>query len=255
MLQIKWSTLLLQILNFTVMAFILWRFFFRSVVRILDERSKRVGSALEEAEKSQQQAEEMRAEYEEKLTEAQEQVISMRQTAQEELARTKRQLLEETRDEIQDMREKAQREIEEARQQAVYQHRRELGRLVTALSARMIRESGGEAFQEASIDRFIAQLAALPEDEYRQTLEGSDAEVVHAQLVSAQPLSDAAMTRIAERMRQMAGQPVEVKRQVDASLVAGATIRFGDTMIDGSLAGQLQHLKERYVAELEQGQV
>ncbi len=55
MLKLNWSTLLLQIVNFAVMAFILWRFFFKMVVRILDERSERVTSALQEAEQKQQQ--------------------------------------------------------------------------------------------------------------------------------------------------------------------------------------------------------
>jgi F0F1-type ATP synthase delta subunit len=51
----------------------------------------------------------------------------------------------------------------------------------------------------------------------------------------------------------LTGQPVEVKYRVDPSLVAGATLRFGDVLIDGSVAGQLDHLKEQYMADLEQG--
>ena len=69
------------------MAFILWRFFFKTVVQILDERSERVTGALREAEEKQQQADEMHAEYEQRLSEAQEQMIVMRQQTEEELAR------------------------------------------------------------------------------------------------------------------------------------------------------------------------
>jgi len=255
MLKLNWGTLLLQILNFVIMVFILWRVFFKQVIQILDERSRRVTSALEEAEEKERRAEEMRAEYEEKLSEAQEQVIVLRQQAQEELARTKQEVLDETRHEVQTMREKAQGEIEETRQQAIYQHRLELGRLVTSLSARMMSESAGEAFQRASLEHFIEQLAAMPADEYRQTLEDSDAEVLHVQLVSAQDLDKDTRDRIERQVRDMAGQPIEVKYRTDPSLVAGATVRFGDVVIDGSLAGQLQNLKERYMVELEQGKL
>jgi F-type H+-transporting ATPase subunit b len=252
MLNINWSTLLLQILNFLVMAFILWRFVFKSVIKVLDERSKRVTSALEEAEHKEREAERLRVEYEEKLTQAQEQVIVMRQQAQEELAQTHRQILDETRKEIADLREKAQSEIQEARQQAIYQHRQELGRLVTTLSARMMREATGDAFHAASIAQFLDQLAALPE-EYRHTLADSKVEVVQAQLVSAHELDADSAARIEGRVRQIAGQPVELIYKVDPSLIAGATVRFGDVVIDGSVAGQLQSLKERYIADLEQG--
>jgi F-type H+-transporting ATPase subunit b len=255
MLKLNWGTLLLQILNFLVMVFILWRFLFKKVVEILDERSRRVTSALDEAEEKQRKAEEMRAEYEEKLSEAQEQVIAMRQQAQEELARTKQEVLEETRQEVQTIREKAQGEIEDARQQAIYQHRLELGRLVTTLSARMMSESAGEAFQKASIEHFIDSLAAMSADEYRQALEDNEAEVLHVQLVSAQDLDADNKSQIERQVQNMTGQSIEVKYRVDPSLVAGATVRFGDVVIDGSLAGQLQNLKERYMVDLEQGKL
>jgi F0F1-type ATP synthase delta subunit len=39
---------------------------------------------------------------------------------------------------------------------------------------------------------------------------------------------------------------------VDASLVAGAMVRIGDMLIDGSLHGQLEQLNSRYEAEIGQ---
>jgi F-type H+-transporting ATPase subunit b len=252
MLNINWSTLLLQILNFVVMVFVLWRFFFKPVIRILDERSKKVTSALDEADRKQSEAEGMRAEYEKKLSEAQEQMTAMKQRVQEDLALAKRQLLDETRQEITAMRGKAQNDIEEARRQAISQHRRELGRLVTTLSARMMRESAGDAFQRASIEQFIDHLATLPDEGYRQTMEDSGTDVVHVQVVSALDLDADSVARIQTQVQHMTSQPVEISHTTDPSLVAGATIRFGDTVIDGSVAGQLEHLKERYIAELEQ---
>jgi len=251
MLNLNWSTLLLQILNFIVMAFVLWRFLFKPVVKILDERSSRVTLAIDDAEKKAHEADEMRAEYEEKLSEAQEEAIAIHQRTQDELARSKKQLLEETREEISTMREKAQRELEESRQQAIYQHRRELGRLVSSLSARMMREAGGAAFQQSTIEQFIDQLSALSPDEYQQAMDESTADVLHVQLISAHGLDDQQMGRIEQLLKTLSKQPVAIAHKVDESLVAGATARFGDVVIDGSLAGQLQDLKDRYVDELE----
>jgi F-type H+-transporting ATPase subunit delta len=75
------------------------------------------------------------------------------------------------------------------------------------------------------------------------------------QLVSAQDLDADNKSRIERQVQDMTGQSIEVKYRVDPSLVAGATVRFGDVVIDGSLAGQLQSLKERYVVDLEQGKL
>ena len=123
MINISWSTLVLQIVNFVVMVLILTRFFFKPVIRALDERSKRVTSALDEAERREQLAHEMQAEYKKQLAEAQEQVLVMNQRAQEELQQTRQRVLAEAREEILNMRTKTERELEEARQQAVAQHR------------------------------------------------------------------------------------------------------------------------------------
>jgi hypothetical protein len=68
------------------------------------------------------------------------------------------------------MRDKAAAEADEAHQQAVYQHRQALSRLVSDLCARMMHDAAAEGFQQASIQGFVAQLAALPRDPFRQPL-------------------------------------------------------------------------------------
>ena len=249
MININWSTLILQIGNFVVMAVILTRFFFKPVIKALDERSTRVTGALEEAERQQREAAEMRTKYEQALAEAQEQVVALQQQAQVELQETKQRVLGEAREEIRVMREKAQQELEEARQQAIQQHRRELGYLATTLSGRLIQQAGGNTFQKATIDEFVDRLSTLPADEYSYALGDLEAEVVQIQLVSANELDAASTTRITEQATAMLQKPVELRLRVDPALVAGATLRFGDIVIDGSLAGQLQALTERYLAE------
>lgn len=251
MLNINWSTLLLQIVNFLVMVFILTRFFFKPVVHILDERSKKVTGVLEEAEQREKAATEMCAEYEQKLVEMQEQVISMKQSAQEELEQTKQKFLDETRQEIQAMREKAEGELKEARQQGIYQHRRELGHLVTTLSGRLMREAGGDTFQRTAAERFVERLSKLPVEEVRQALASSESTVMGVQLASASEVSSDILERLTQQVQELSGKPVELTHKVDPTLIAGLSIRFGDMMIDGSLAGQLQSLSERYMADME----
>ncbi|MBL7200168.1 MAG: F0F1 ATP synthase subunit delta [Anaerolineae bacterium] len=251
MLDINWSTLLLQIVNFLVMVFILTRFFFKPVVRILDERSKKVTSALEEAEQREKRATEMAAEYEQKLVEVQEQVVNMKQSAQEELEQTKQKYLDETRQEIQAMREKAEGELKEARQQGIYQHRRELGHLVTTLSGRLMREAGGDAFQRTAVDRFVERFSMLPAEEVRQALASSESTVIGVQLASASEVSADILERLTGRAQELAGKPVELVHKVDPTMIAGLSMRFGDVIIDGSLSGQLQNLSDRYMADLE----
>jgi F-type H+-transporting ATPase subunit b len=252
MINLNWSTILLQMVNFGVMVFILHRVFFKPVVRILDERSQRVTEALEEAERREREAVETQTKYDQMLAEAQEEVMALQHQAQEDLVQTKQRVLDEVRDEVREMRDKAERELTEARQQAIVQHRRELGYLTTALSSRLMRQAGGEAFQEASLQEFVDRLSRLPAEEVSQALTGDEAQVVQIQLASAQKLEGERRDQVEVLLDQLLKRPLEIHYRHDPALVAGATLRFGDTVIDGSLAGQLQTLSERYLTEVGQ---
>jgi F-type H+-transporting ATPase subunit b len=252
MIDINWSTLLFQILNFAIMVFILSRVFFKPVVRILDQRSEQVTKGLREAEEREQKAAAAQAQYEQTLAEAQEQVLVMQQQAQEDLMQTKQQVLAEAREQVQTMRENAEQDLEQARREAVTEHRRELGYLAIELSGRLMRQAGGAAFREATIQEFLDRLDGLDPAKYRQALSADDAQTLQVQVVSAQDLADGHRTEFETRTARLLEREIEVRYRVDPSLIAGATMRFGGVVIDGSLAGQLQTLNERYQADAEQ---
>lgn len=257
MISINWSTILLQILNFAVMAFILYKVFFKPVLKAMDARSARITSALDQAEKREKQAQLALDTYDQKLLEANELVVSMKQQAQQDLDRTKEQFIAQAQQEIQQMRDKAHKEIQHARSQAVHQHRLELGQLVTTLSARLIREAGGEAFQKATMTEFLARLESLPSDQVRKTaavnpVRGAanptdDDASVNIQMVSANELDQETLSQVKNVMQTLVDRPVELSVKVNPALIAGATVRFGDVMIDGSLEGQLDNLRAQYI--------
>ncbi len=64
-------------------------------------------------------------------------------------------------------------------------------------------------------------------------------------VISAYEVSDAEQDKIAEAIRARSGQQCEVRSQIDESLIGGAIIRVGDSVIDISLKGRLQALTQR----------
>lgn len=251
MININWSTLLFQILNFVIMVFILSRVFFKPVVRILDQRSEQVTKALREAEEHEHKAAEAQRQYEQTLADAQEQVTVIQQQAQEELLQIQQQVIAETRAQVQNIRETAEQDLEQARELAVAQHQHELGNLAVELSGRLIRQAGGTAFQKAALQEFLDRLDGLQAGSYREDLFSDEAERLPVHVVSAQALDDEHRTTLESRTARMLEREIQVRYRVDPSLIAGATMRFGGVVIDGSLAGQLQTLQERYVSGLE----
>jgi F-type H+-transporting ATPase subunit delta len=54
-------------------------------------------------------------------------------------------------------------------------------------------------------------------------------------------------TALARALEARTGKRIELQEEVDPELIGGAVVRIGDTIIDGSVAGQLRRLRQRLV--------
>lgn len=65
-----------------------------------------------------------------------------------------------------------------------------------------------------------------------------------AEVRVAVPLSDAKKSLLAEALERATGHPVELKVDVDPSVVGGVIARVGDEVFDGSLASRLTEARQ-----------
>jgi len=79
------------------------------------------------------------------------------------------------------------------------------------------------------------EIAALFE-ELRADAEGT----LEATVISAKPMSEAQQKEMADALKARFNRDVVLKVEVDESIVGGAIIRAGDTVIDGSVRGKLE---------------
>lgn len=78
--------------------------------------------------------------------------------------------------------------------------------------------------------------------------------VLRIQISSAYPLNEAEVRGVADRIAAQTGKRVFHETTVDPSLVGGVTVRYGDFVLDGSVAGRLRRFRERlYFDVLKQG--
>jgi F-type H+-transporting ATPase subunit delta len=89
------------------------------------------------------------------------------------------------------------------------------------------------------------RIELLPEivtlfDALRNDAEG----VAKATIESAQPLSEAQVAELTGAMSRRLGKRVEATAIVDPTLIGGARIAVGDTVIDGSVRGKLAHMRQ-----------
>jgi F-type H+-transporting ATPase subunit delta len=69
-----------------------------------------------------------------------------------------------------------------------------------------------------------------------------------ATATSAAPLTKDEIEALTRRMEQFTGGRVELDVQVDPSLLGGVVVRVGDRLIDGSVRGRLERLRNQLVS-------
>lgn len=80
--------------------------------------------------------------------------------------------------------------------------------------------------------------------EYR-ALYNRNAGIVEATATSAGELDKAEVKALRERLEEMTGARIELRLAVDPALLGGVQVRMGDQLLDGSVRGRLERLRER----------
>jgi len=89
------------------------------------------------------------------------------------------------------------------------------------------------------------RLSLLPEVRAQfERLRAERQKKVDVEVISAYPLTDEALGKLVAALKRRLDREVNIETTVDSSLIGGAIIRAGDTVIDGSLRGRLSKLAE-----------
>ena len=155
---ISWPFILAQVLNFSVVAFILWKFAFKPVLATLDERQQKIASGL-------QYADEMKA----KLEAAQQESAASAKRAQVEASRiidearkSAKEFLDkqtqETAAKANDILAKAQQAIELEQKKMLAEARTEIARLVVVTTQRVLAKELSDADRAAYNDSASREL-------------------------------------------------------------------------------------------------
>lgn len=74
--------------------------------------------------------------------------------------------------------------------------------------------------------------------------------VVRAVITSAEPLDDGQRRQVVSTIESKTGLRLEAEYEVDASLIGGIRVAYDNYVLDGSLRGHLDRLRERLVFDV-----
>ena len=237
-LGINLGFFLVQLLNFIILAIVLYGWAYRPILKLLDDRKAKIAQGLEDA----RIAGEARANAEkdaariiaEAQAEAAKKVAESTQRA-EQAAATVRAGAEAEKARI---LQSAADEAEQIRQNALADLRPQVTALALAASQQVI---GGvlqkeDAYARSLIEEFFSGVKAG-----RVTmLEGVAGGGLAAEVTSALPLTDSEQAAV---KKDLSGAS-SVAFRVDPAILGGLIVRVGDRIVDGSARGKLEGLRQ-----------
>jgi F-type H+-transporting ATPase subunit b len=148
---------------FVIVFVILAKYAFPGAAVALRERTQKIRGDIEFAEKDREEAAKLLADYRRQLAASREEANRILEDARRTGEQLRQQLHERAEQEASRMIDSARREIQGERERTVAEVRREVGSLVVDLSSRVIGESLDRARQLELVDRYIEELAPVPE--------------------------------------------------------------------------------------------
>ena len=240
-LGINLGYLFVQIFNFAIMFLILRSWAYRPIVKALENRRKSIEQGLEDA----REAAEARANAEKKadeiLAEAQAKASEIVRNATERAETVGQDVVASAEAEAAKAKDAALAEAQVEKEGMLSDVRGQIAALAMSATQKLVGEALDEKRQHALIDEFFSGIKAGKV----VVLEGAELAGASAEITSALPLTEAEQETLKNDVLAKVGQQATVAFRVDPSILGGLVIRVGDKVLDNSVAGQLEEMRQQ----------
>jgi F-type H+-transporting ATPase subunit b len=150
-----------QMVAFGILVFLLWKFLYKSILSMLDERRERIAQGMQDARKATEYAETARQEMEQQRTEARKEGQAILAQANEMSEKLRQEILDQARDDSRKMMEKAKGEIEADRARSMAELEKQVAGLAVAVSQSVLQETIDEETHRRLIGDFLDKTGDL----------------------------------------------------------------------------------------------
>jgi len=152
------KSLIIQMINFLLLLFLLWKLLYRPLVAKLEERTLAIKKSLEEAQLARAEAQRQREEHAAKIQQANAEAQAIRATALKEAAEEQRRLVEAARAEAGKLVEGARAELANDLRRARQELRQEVVDISIAVAEKLVRKSLNDSDHRKIVQEAIASL-------------------------------------------------------------------------------------------------
>jgi F-type H+-transporting ATPase subunit b len=242
-MKFDWWTLALQTVNALVLIWILARFFFRPIVKIIAKRQEAANKLLADAAAARQKAADARTDADEAAAEVSAErdrlIAQARAAAQLEKAN----LLAQSSQEIAKLHSEAEAAIARDRLAAGQAIIARASDLSVEIAQRLLGRLPSGTVLVAFLDGLCQELRALS-SEKRETFTAATAAGHAIEVVTAEPLSKEEAAKVSDALNAAFGWKLTFSFRTDTALIAGVELHSRNTIVRNSWRADLDRIRE-----------
>jgi F-type H+-transporting ATPase subunit b len=160
-MEIKWYQLLFQIINFGILMWLLNRFLYRPIMKIIDARNKKIEDSIKAAEETLKEKEKIAMLKKQAVAEAEKEAVAIIEQARKNGDKTGKQLIAQAQAEAEAAVDKKMQLINESINQQEKELTKKISDLVITTTRQVLKSSLNDQEQRKIIDRQIKELGKV----------------------------------------------------------------------------------------------
>lgn len=160
-LGIQPLSLIAQVVNFLILLFLLSKFLYKPILKVLDERKRKIQQGLERAKQMEEERAKFEAVQAEKVEKTKQATAALIQEAEKTAQEMKRKAVEEAEKEAMEIKKQARIDLEEERERIIAEVRKQAAWLVLTTTKQVLKESLSEKRQRELIKEVLKEMGEV----------------------------------------------------------------------------------------------
>ena len=213
---------------------------YKPILGLLERRRTTIAEGLEDARIAAEARQNAEQEAEKVVADAQAKASQIMREANERAETQGKEVIAAAEAEAVKKREETLAEVESERERILGELRGQVGTLAIAAAQKLINASLDEQRQRVLIDEFFSGVKSGQV----VVLEGKQVSGASAEITSALPLTAEEKESVKRDVLSQVGVQATVTFRVDPAILGGLIVRVGDKVLDGSVSGQLESMRQ-----------
>ena len=247
MLEIDFVTILFQIINFVVLAAVLYFLLFKRMIQKADQRKAEAETIRQESLQNLEESRRLHAEAEMYLNNIDQKVDEYIEKAKLEIEQHREEVLQATKEEAEEVYKQRKEDTFRTQKRTVEKFRKEILDTIVEVSQQTLQLTTPDEIHDLLIKQMNERVWDLGKSEMRRvdTIRKSlaDREPV-LEIYSAKPLTQEEKAMLMRTFSALADKNVKLELSIDPDLVSGLRVRLGDFIVDNSLTTKLNEISE-----------